>query len=299
MLARLRPLHLWIVVAGLIGYALAGLLLRRSDPQFDSGRYMNLFAGVMATVLYSVGAILSWRISRDHRPQSAMRIAWVLMMSSSVAAAVRFAFESAAIHARWNNPVEHALLGLRQIPIVLSLVLLAASLAVMWFSFTSVGLGIKLRGADILIMGLIVLLVPPIVGARRQMADAQAAFEFVRYLQFLSPLLLAVPAALAIVLYRISREMGGGQYAKVLRCLVAFLLIRLVALMVGTVPALDWLPLRITMEALYTSVSAIFVLALVYRCEMRRSASEMVRRYEKDPAAELASLSAELKRFIR
>jgi hypothetical protein len=53
------------------------------------------------------------------------------------------------------------------------------------------------------------------------------------------------------------------------------------------------------MEALYTSVSAIFVLALVYRCEMRRSASEMVRRYEKDPAAELASLSAELKRFIR
>jgi hypothetical protein len=299
MLARLRPLHLWIVVAGLIGYALVGLLLRRSDPQFDPGRYMNLFGGVAVTLLYSVGAILSWRISRDHRPQSAMRIAWLLMMASSVAAAARFGYEAAGILAGWNNPLAHALLGLRQIPIVVSLVLLAASLAVMWFSFTSIGLGIKLRAADILIMVLIVLLVPPTIWARRQMADAQAALEFVRYLQFLSPLLLAIPAALAVVLYRISREMGGGQYAKVLRCLVAFLLIRLVALMVGTVPALDWLPLRIVMEAVSMSVSAIFVLALVYRCEMRRSASEMVLRYESDPAAELASLSEELKKLVR
>ena len=64
----------------------------------------------------------------------------------------------------------------------------------MWSSFTSLRLGVRLRALDWALIGCILLLVPPVVSTRQNMADAESALAVVRYLQFASPFLLAIPA---------------------------------------------------------------------------------------------------------
>jgi FtsH-binding integral membrane protein len=129
-------------------------------------------------------------------------------------------------------------MSLRQIPIAVSLILLTAALVAMWSSFTSIGLGLRFRRSDALLLIVILALVPSIFSLRENMNDARSVYPLIRHLQSSSPLLLAAPALVALVLHRISQEMGSGQLAISLRFLVASLVLRLLALMVAVSPAL-------------------------------------------------------------
>jgi hypothetical protein len=157
----------------------------------------------------------------------------------------------------------------------------------MWSSFASLAMGLRLRLLDWALMGCILLLVPPVVWSRQSLADSGSPLVAVRYLQFASPFLLAVPAAMGVALYRISREMGEGLMAIALRCLAASFAIRLMALVITTAG-----PSPRTQVVLTITAHWVFLLGLAYRCRFSRETHELIERYESDREAQLALLSS-------
>jgi hypothetical protein len=91
-------------------------------------------------------------------------------------------------------------------------------------------------------IGRIVAFVPLTLSVRENLADARSAYPLIRHLQSASPILLAAPALVGIVLHRIRQEMGGGQLATSLRFMLAFLVVRLAVLLVGNLPIRDEFP---------------------------------------------------------
>ena len=83
--------------------------------------------------------------------------------------------------------------------------------------------------------------------------------------------LLAVPAALALGLHRISVEMTGGKWATALQWMVAFLLARLVCLCFLTAVPGSWLPITL----LGWAAPWMFVLAAAERWNVTRTAERM------------------------
>jgi len=115
----------------------------------------------------------------------------------------------------------------------------------------------------------------------------------IRHLQSASPVLLAVPALLAIVLHRIRQEMGGGQMAVVFRLLIAFLLLRLIALSASVTAIRVEFPILSALgQASGAAAVWLFPMAALKRWHMTISASELARRYESNPGAELEQLAA-------
>jgi hypothetical protein len=83
--------------------------------------------------------------------------------------------------------------------------------------------------------------------------------------------LLAVPVIVALGLHRISRSMAGGRWAVALRWMVAFLLVRLVNLYLGTALAItsEWIQ--------WSNVGApwLFTMAAMERWSVTRAAVRM------------------------
>jgi len=187
----------------------------------------------------------------------------------------------------------HTTVSLRQIPIVLALVCLTAGLIAMWASFAALGMGVRFHWMDLLWAALILAFVPFIINSHENMQDAHSEWPFIRYLQSASPVLLAVPALLAVVLHRIRQEMGGGQLAVVFRLFIAFLLLRLVALSASVTAMRVELPvLAIIGQASGAAAVWLFPIAALKRWHMTLAASELARRYESNPGAELEQLAA-------
>lgn len=121
------------------------------------------------------------------------------------------------------------------------------------------------------------------------MVDARSVFPLVRQLQSFSPLLLAGPALISVVLHRISQELGGGQFAVSLRCLVVFLLMRLVSLFLGLYGGVPGF--TVAARIAWWSAASMFLLAVLYRWRVTVSAGQLAQRYELNAQAELADVS--------
>ena len=240
---------------------------------------------------YAVALYFLLQILKDHPTGSTMRLAWLMMTWSAVLSIVRHGFELTSGVAGWTVTMPTTLVSLRQIPIVLALVFLTAGLVAMWSSFASIGMGLRFRWTDLIWVAVILAMVPFVISSRENMADARSAYPLIRGLQSLSPILLAVPALLAVALHRIRQEMGGGQLATALRLLVAFLVLRLVALLVGTSGLRSDFPwLAALTQAGGWAAPWLFTLAAVQRWRLTISANELERRYESDPHREIAGL---------
>ncbi len=243
-------------------------------------------------IAYSFALYLWLKIAADHPAGSTMRMAWVLMAWSSAISIIRHGFEGTAFLAGWTETMPTTLLSLRQIPIVLALVFLAAGLIAMWSSFAAIGLGLRFRGTDWLWFGLILAFVPVIFSARENLLDAHSSYAVIRDFQAASPVLLAVPALVAVVLHRIRQEMGGGQLATSLRLMVAFLVLRLVALsFLGSAFHEHFPVIGALSQAGGWAAPWLFPLAAVQRWKVTISASALFHRYEINPAGEIAGLS--------
>lgn len=252
------------------------------------GRFLPLTPMILLNAAMFVPCLLSaWlavRIAREHGQRSLMRSAWILIAAGSLCQACRFGYEIPFHAAGRIDSSTLPVLGLRQLAIAGSLLLLAAGLCAMWSSFAGLSLGLRLRPADLALMALFLLLVPPVVWSRFVMADAHSPFTVVRYLQFASPLLLAIPASIGVALYRVSREMGQGLLAVALRCIATSFAIRLVLLLFGALlgPApgagtpffLAFLPMLLSIGAHW-----LFLLGLVYRCRVSRAAHQLIASY--------------------
>lgn len=256
---------------------------------------LQLIPILLANVL---SARLGLRIADEHDGHAPMRLAWNLIAAGTLANAGRVGFELAfQITGQTNSAVSIAL-GMRQILIAGSLVMLGGGLAAMWSSFTSLRLGVRLRGSDWMWIGCILLLVPPVVLTRQRMSDAGSPLDLVRYLQYASPFLLAIPASLGLVLYRISREMGEGLMALALRFLAASFAIRLLALAgkalpdftgAGTALAASTVPALLVITAHW-----VFLLGLAYRRQLSRATTDLIERYQRDQQQQLAMLAKNL-----
>jgi hypothetical protein len=292
MNTSIRPAHLWVALAlvAIAGGTHQALLMSNpASRTLQDWAYACVPSHVLA---YGIALYYALRIGADHRAPSAMRTAWLLMAASAAVAIIRHVFDWVAYLAGWKETMLTTLVSLRQIPIVLSLLLLTAGLAAMWSSFAAIGMGLRLRFGDIAWLIVILACVPMIFSLRAVMSDAQSAYTLMRHLQSASPILLAAPALLALMLHRISQEMGGGSLAVSLRFLVAFLVTRLVGLLSGLGPWVENIPaVAVLTQAVNWSAPWIFTLALVYRWRVTAFASEMADRYAVDPESEIAQLS--------
>lgn len=284
--------HLWAVLLAAAAAGTVHGLLLVSPGGSRSVRPLQMALHLAALIAYLASAHLCRKIASDHGQGTRMRLAWRLITASAAVAVVRHLFEWLVLATGWVDTRLTTLVSLRQIPIVVSLVLLTAGLAAMWSSFAAVGLGVRFRASDGLLLVAILAFVPAILSLREGMHDAQSAYTVIRRLQAASPILLAAPAALSVVLHRIRQEMGGGRLATSLRYLAAFLVMRLVSLWLGLLPEAG--PATVLSRTLWWAAPWLFVLAVWHRWQVTVSAAELAARYETDPDAELAGVSRDL-----
>jgi hypothetical protein len=239
-------------------------------------------------IAYTIGLIYWLKISSDHPKGSTMRAAWLLLAWSSAISIIRHAFEWMIYFANWPLTIS----SFRQIPTVLALVFLTAGLFAIWFGFAAIGLGIRFRISDLIWIAAILAFVPYLFSWRENMVDAHSSYAFIRDLQSLSPVLLAAPALIALLLHRIEQEMAGGQLATSLRLVVAFLVLRLVAMLIMISPGLaNSATLQMIGGAAGWIAIWLFTLAAAYRWRLTLSVRELTRRYQANPETELAGLS--------
>lgn len=241
-----------------------------------------------------LSAQLGWRIAGEYERHTPMWIAWSLISAGALANAGRVGFELAFLLTGRTNSAVSIALGLRQVLIAGSLVMLGWGLAAMWSSFTSLRLGVRLRRADWALIGCIILLVTPVVLTRQRMNDAGSPWDLIRYLQFASPFLLAIPASLGLVLYRISREMGEGLMALALRFLAASFAIRLFVLAIRALPdptsTAATLAVFTVPPLLVITAHWMFLLGLVCRRQLSRATVDLIEQYQRDQRRQMEIL---------
>ncbi len=238
------------------------------------------------------------RISSDHHAGSTMRLAWLLVAASCCVAIVRHAFEWVTFLMGWHRTARLiTVVSLRQIPTVLAMMLLTAGLIVMWSSFAAIGLGMRFQRRELVLPLVIMALLAAVLPYRGELSDDRSAYPLMRYLQWSSPVVLALPALIGLVLQHISREMGRSQFADFLRYLVLSLLSRLASLLITFAPPLKGVPLlAIAGTAAFWAAPWLFVLALVHRWRMTESLSELADIYARDPERALAISVSQLAR---
>lgn len=239
-------------------------------PAAEQSRYWSVLA-VGSTLAWLISTILGYRIAREYERGSWMRAAWLLLSASSALSVFRFGVEAVAMAgpASWLSLREW-----RQLPITLSLALLAAGLVAMLRSFATLGLGFAASRTDYVLLLAVIAMAPTVVWFRAELADAQSSSLLIRYLQYLNPVIMAAPAAVSIPLYRISRQMGGGRLATSLHILMLAIVLRIL-LHVRIVPALAALPAVVTLHsALWPNTNWLFALAVVYRWRLATNAMQ-------------------------
>jgi len=290
MTVRAATLTLW---SACVGSAVLSASIQYATH--SGGKAVPLFLQNLNQPLFIVCyafALYYWlKIAADHPRGSTMRIAWLLLAWSSAISIVRHTFEWTGYLSGFNRTMLTTLASLRQIPTVLALVFLTAGLIAMWSSFSAIGLGVRFRRTDLLWVAVIVAFVPLTLSVRENLADARSAYPLIRHLQSASPILLAAPALVGIVLHRIRQEMGGGQLATSLRFMLAFLVVRLAVLLVGNLPIRDEFPsLLIATQAASWAAPWLFPIAAVKRWNLTVSADALAERYENNPEREIAVL---------
>jgi hypothetical protein len=222
-------------------------------------------AGKLAA--YAVALPYCWRIRRDSPAGSRMRMAWTWMGVSAILAIVRHGYEIVAELSNWELTNR----SWRQLLIVSSLLALTWGLVELGRAFREAGLAPRWKPVDGLWLLLLVALAVPVVLNRDRMGDAASPVAAMRYLQYLSSFLLAMPAMVALGLHRISRSMTGGRWAVALQWMVAFLLLRLVNLCLATSTTgwSEWLQ--------WSNLAApwLFTMAAIERWSVTRAAERM------------------------
>ncbi len=232
-------------------------------------------AGSAAASLIS--SILCYRIAGEYEQRSWMRIAWLLLAAYSAVSCFRFGMEAAAMA---GPPGWYCVREWRQLPLTISLALLAAGLLAMLRSFATLGLGFSASRADYFLLLAVIAMAPTVLWFRDELADAQSSYLLIRYLQYLNPVIMAAPAAVSIPLYRVSRQMGGGMLATSLHIMMLSIVLRIV-LHVRIIPALGALPAVVTLHSMLSpNTNWLFALAVVYRWRLTQDALQSSESFE-------------------
>jgi hypothetical protein len=253
------PKNVWIGLSG--NLVLAAL----SWPGFlfhKPWTVLPLLASFLAAVLTSA---VCARIAREYRRGSWMRISWTLLCASAGVSAVRYLMQSVFSA---GPPELVYMLEWRQIPSVLSLVLLAAGFLAMYRSLASLGIGFSATRGDWALLLVIVAVAPAVVWFREGLSESRSTYSLIRYLQFISPVLVVALAGISVPLHRLSSQMEGGQIARSLRFFVLFALVRTL-LFLRIIPAVASVPLALFVHSvLIYTIPWLFAVAVAYRWQL-------------------------------
>ena len=277
MSLRLTPRLLWFCAAvTAAGIAVTGA----SRALFPWLSFLKMgYWNALLALAYLTAFLLCLRVYGDQVRGSRMRLAWLCLTISCVFDFVRQIFEVAG--ALWGlNRLLPGVMGFRSVPITLALILLALGLIQMIPPLLATGLRLRLRWTDIFWIAAILAIVISILLQRENLSDAASPFPLLALLQALSPVLLSVSAVVIVLLYRLSCQMGHGEYAAFLTLMVLFFAARMLALLVRVSPVIsqnDFLAVPIV--AMSGGGSWLFALAILRRWELSKSADKLAWRF--------------------
>jgi hypothetical protein len=253
---------------------------------------------------YTAALVMTLRIAREHRqvggsafrrngeklastipPEGGttylLRIGWLAMAANAGIFILRPLVETSL----WNqivpgysrSPLQGFLLHLLIIPA--NCFFLCGVLA-MWKAYSGIGLGFRIRGRDYAAMAAILALMFALMFYREHLTEAQSPILASRLLQPFGLALLSICAAMSLVLYRISMQMGGGRLAVALRWLTAFALLRASLVLIRSLK-LEFVPdsiwpgvyVNYVIEIGWLMVPWTFALAAVCRAEITVTAA--------------------------
>jgi hypothetical protein len=203
-----------------------------------------------------------------------MRAAWLLMTVSSSFAVIRQVFEFVAVAAGWSRATPE-IMNLRMIPVTLELVLLSAALALMLRCFVSLGLGVRPRWTDALWILVVISMVPPVLSMRGNLSASHSIHTILRDLQALSPGFMAAAALFGILLHRVAQDMEDGDLAGSLRLLLAYLMCRMLGMVVRSWSDLyNNFAVSLVLLAIARGGNWLFTLSVARRWRMTQKAND-------------------------
>jgi hypothetical protein len=245
------------------------------------GRPESALFVIEGIIAYGIAMVLCSQIAAEYRHSRWLRLAWVCLSIKSGVAVVRYALDDPMLNLIRPGYYESPWSGLaRELPMMVALLFLVAGMLAMAYGFLQMGLGFRLERRDwAAILALTALLVIVIYFRQNLSAARWKSMPLVLQAQIANQILWAVAAALSILLYRLSLQMGGGRLAAVMRILFVYIVLRssLVFVSMVLLPSL----FRIDREnfvtmLLYQGTPWLFTLAAVFRFELSGNASRHV-----------------------
>jgi hypothetical protein len=286
MLKRLTATKLWIGYAITALWAVAVRIL--GGARFAAGMgpggilpFRPLAWAAGNIVADGLAFYLALQVRSDYPRGSRMRTAWLLVALSAFCAMVRYL-------AQWVTVMTAGPLALRgtagaatQLPELLHLVLLVGGLGMMWSCFGDLGLRVWPRAGDWVWIAAIVALMAVVAGLRETAAPVDFAAPIIRRLEELDPILIGALAVAAVVLARVSREIGGGETATSLRYIALLALVRFAPIVIRLWPgAASHEALVIPVTAAGLASDWLFALVIFHRWHFTRTAAALADRYE-------------------
>lgn len=219
---RITPKLLWLLMTIQLTIWLI-LELPYYLPQMTRGVYMP--AEAIKTIGYIISFVFlylfSIKISHEHRNTSSLHIAWILMAVYAVIFIIRMIVITPLLNYVFPGYYPGPLYGLlHHITVFTSKGIFIISLFLMCSAYYKTGLGFHIKKRDYAIISGLLILPIAIMFYRSSLSQARSPYEISKYLQQSAQFQTAIMAAIAIVLRRITIQMGGGELEVALRFLI-------------------------------------------------------------------------------
>lgn len=185
---------------------------------------------------YFVAGLLCLEVARDY-DHKLMRLSWLLFSGEAFLLVVQFLLE-ANVASGWLGAAQRSDLQLAMVQ--LGLMSLLAGMVVTWWQLRQFGLGFHALARDWAAVGLILAGMVVFFGLSEQGGWMFPMMAGARVLLFLA-------AAVSVLLNRFCQQMGGGEIARVIRFIIAYVATRCVMNLVFAVNK-TWAPVASDLE---------------------------------------------------
>jgi hypothetical protein len=290
---KIRTRDLAIVMALFVVLQVALLASGLSGSLLPWGGPSAIVRLVSKLSAYTVALVLCIRIVAEYQQKVRLRFAWISMAAFSAVSVIRYLFDTQLIEAfcpgYWHGQL---ITVLREVPSAISLLFLAAGVIVMAIAFLRTGLGFSLRGIDVFAMACVFTFLLLALYLHNDMSNASRLQHWLpRAAQLASNIFFCISAAGAIVLLRVSKQMGGGQLAAAMICLILHIGLRAALVLLGPFESqLAFIPhIKFIESMLYDCAPWIFAMAAACRYQLAADATEQLAGWGLDLAPVSAS----------
>lgn len=219
------------------------------------------------SIVYLVSALLCLEVARDY-DHKLMRLSWLLFAGEPFALAISFPLGIPGLVA-WLGIPQRDFLALVMVQVGLTGLL--AGMIVTWWQLREFGLGFHALRRDWSAVAAILIGMAVFFGLSKQGGWMFPMMAGARVLLFLA-------AAVSVLLNRFCQQMGGGEIARVIRFIIAYVATRCVMNLVFAVNK-TWAPVAQNLEALLNVLFPwIFLLGVTLRARVAvRAEAELAR----------------------